>query len=125
MAGAESVTERSAETAEFDVGTDAGAGAGAGATTVPDAVAELLAAVGSEVVVEMVAVSLKAEPAANDAGAVTTIVNVSLAPEAKVPFAVAVAVPPDCDSVKASEPAVCVVDTKTAPDGRASESTIP
>src|SRR5438445_575018 len=76
---------------------------------VPVTVAELLAVFGSELLALTEAVLLKAAPLARLVGALTTTLNVSELPEAMLPDAVAVAVPPDCENVKASLPAVFVI----------------
>jgi hypothetical protein len=94
-------------------------------TTDPVTVTLLLAVLGSGFWALTVDVLLNAAPLAKLAGAETTRVKVSELPEAILAVAVSVAVPPDCDRVKASAPVVCVIDTKTEPAGRVSDRTTP
>src|SRR5260370_329513 len=109
VAGAELVTTRSARL-----------------TTVPLTVAELLAELGSGVLLLTEAVSLKAAPSARVSGAETTRVKVSTWPEATAAVAVSVTLLPDWAKVKPSGlPAAGVSDTKTEPAGRVSLRTTP
>ena len=96
-----------------------------GPTIDPVTVAELLAVLGSAVLLLTEAVSEKFAPAARLVGAETTRVKVSELPEAMSALAVSVTVPPDWAKVKASVPAVCVIETNVEPAGRVSVRTTP
>ena len=94
-------------------------------TTDPLTVAVLLAVFGSGLVALTEVVSLKGAPLPKLEGAETVKVNVSELPEAMLAVAVSVALPPDCDKVNGSVPAVCVIETKAEPAGNVSERTTP
>ena len=94
-------------------------------TIEPVTVALLLPGVGSGLLAETDAVSLNGAPLPRLDGAATTRVKVSEAPEAMVPVAVSVAVPPDWLRLKPSVPPVCVIDPKLEPAGSVSVRTTP
>src|SRR6516165_7217693 len=94
-------------------------------TIVPVTVAELFPLFGSGLLALTEAVSLNGAPLPKLDGAETTRLNVSELPDAMLAVAVSVAEPPDCDGVKESVPAVCVMGTNTEPAGRVSDSTTP